>query len=126
MNDTFLLQITTPTQTFFDERAQFVSVTTIAGEIGILPNIAPIVTVLKAGPLRIKSSNKMMDAVSGEGFVKVRNNKVEILCNKCIWQHEREEETEEYDYDADLKKRIQSIEEHNRTKTEMLKKLSNK
>ena len=126
MENSFLLQITTPSQTFFDDTVQSVVINTKNGELGILSGLAPIVAILNPGLLKIKSNNKWMEAKAGDGFVKVRNNKVEILCNKCAWVHEIEEHQEAYNYESEMQKRIQSIDEHNRTKSELIKKLSNK
>jgi len=121
-----LLQITTPSHTFFDDMVESVTVTTMQGELGVLYGLAPIVSIIKSGPLTIKSNNKYMKAITGDGFIKVRNNKVEILCNKCLWEHEIEEEAAPYDHDKELQKRKQSIEEHNKTKTNLMKGLTNK
>lgn len=127
MENSFLLQITTPSSTFYDGEIESIVMTVALGQIGIMKGHSPLVSNLRPGFLKIKSNDNWMEAKNGEGFVKIRNNKVEILCSKCIWKHEIEEEDEEpYDHEKEREKRMQSIEEHNRTKSELIKKLSNK
>ncbi len=73
------LEIVTPEKKVFDETIDSVTVPTATGEVGILPNHAPLISSLKSGILSFnhKGVNEKM-VVSG-GFVEVSTNKVSIL-----------------------------------------------
>jgi F-type H+-transporting ATPase subunit epsilon len=127
MEQNFLLQITTPTQVFFDGFAEALTIQTPQGSFGILANIMPIVTILAQGSLQVKMRGKWMQAIAGQGFLKMRNNIITILCDNIVWEHEiNQDETQEYDEDSEMQKRMQSIREHHRTRSQMIKKLSRK
>jgi len=73
-------KIATPEKVVYENEIEQVSVPTMDGEITILPNHIPLVSVLKAGELRIKDKNgEQIMAVSG-GFLEMRGN------NELIWQ----------------------------------------
>ena len=73
------LEIVTPEKKVFDETVDSVTVPTATGEVGILPNHAPLISSLKSGILAVanKGASEQM-GVSG-GFVEVSDNKVSIL-----------------------------------------------
>ena len=58
------------------------------GELGVLPNHASLLTVLKAGELRIMKGNEETDIAITGGFLEVLGNKVTILADAA----ERSEE----------------------------------
>ena len=67
-------QIVTPEKTVSSEDVEQVSLPTTEGEITILPNHIPLVSIIKAGELRyIKNGEVFALAVSG-GFVEVRED----------------------------------------------------
>lgn len=75
-------KIITPEREIFSKEVDQVSLMTENGEITILPNHIPLVSVLKPGELRFKTAGeeKVM-AVSG-GFVEVKNdNSISILAD---------------------------------------------
>jgi F-type H+-transporting ATPase subunit epsilon len=73
------LEIVTPEKRVLDAEVDSVTVPTASGEVGILPNHAPLVSALKPGILTyaVKGSSERL-AVSG-GFVEVNNDKVAVL-----------------------------------------------
>jgi len=75
------LEIVTPEKRVLDAEVDSVTVTTATGEAGILPNHAPLISVLKPGILSYsaKGSTDRL-AVSG-GFVEVSNNAVTVLAD---------------------------------------------
>lgn len=88
---TLHLTITTPERVVFDEDVASVNVPTQMGEVGILPNHIPLVSVLQAGELHfVQAGTEQAMAVSG-GFVEVRDNRVIILADTA----ERAEEIDE-------------------------------
>lgn len=78
------LKIATPEKVVYENQIEQVSIPTMDGEITVLPNHIPLVSVLKAGELRIidKDGEHLM-AVSG-GFLEVRgNNELVILADNA-------------------------------------------
>lgn len=51
------------------------------GSLGILPNHAPLVTLLKGGELRVKTGSGEEALVVNGGFLEVVNNKVVVLAD---------------------------------------------
>ena len=73
------LEIVTPEKRVLDAEVDSVTVPTVTGEAGILPNHAPLISALKPGVLAYTtkgSTDKL--AVSG-GFVEVNHDKVSVL-----------------------------------------------
>lgn len=75
------LEIVTPKRIVFDDDVRFVVVPGVEGELGFLPDHAPLVSALDVGVLRVqKDGNTTKIALHG-GFVEVRDNKVTVLAN---------------------------------------------
>lgn len=75
-------KIVTPEKTIYENEIFQVTVPTMEGEITVLPNHIPLISVLKAGELKIKDkSGESQMAVSG-GFLEVRGkNEIVILAD---------------------------------------------
>ena len=73
------LEIVTPERKIFDETVDSVTVPTTTGEIGILPNHAPLISTLKSGILSVSTKGASQKMVVSGGFVEVSSNKVSIL-----------------------------------------------
>ncbi|MBU0598481.1 F0F1 ATP synthase subunit epsilon [Patescibacteria group bacterium] len=97
-------QITTPERIVFSDQIDEVVLPTAEGEIGILPNHIPLVSLLVPGEIKIKrgTAEEFM-AVSG-GFIEVRPDKVVVLADTA----EREEEIDEIRAE-EARKKAQSI-----------------
>jgi F-type H+-transporting ATPase subunit epsilon len=82
-------QIITPERVVSSDVIEQVSVPTLDGEITILPNHIPIVSVLKAGELKyLKSGEEFSLAVSG-GFLEIREGgNVVVLADTAEHAHE--------------------------------------
>ena len=66
---------------FTDENIDMVVAPAADGQVGILPNHAPLLTTLQVGELRVcKGPNEESIVVAG-GFMEVLNNKVTILAD---------------------------------------------
>jgi len=73
------IKIVTPEKIVYENEVYQVSIPTMSGEITVLPNHIPLVSVMKSGELRIKDkSGEVHLAVSG-GFVEVRGNNEIVL-----------------------------------------------
>jgi F-type H+-transporting ATPase subunit epsilon len=75
------LEIVTPEKKVIDQAVEAVYVPTAAGEIGILPNHAPLISTLKPGILSYIYKGSTERLVISGGFVEVSSNKVSILAD---------------------------------------------
>lgn len=77
------LEIVTPQRKVFSENVKFLVAPGTDGELGILPDHAPLITSLNIGILRIQQEGKNMKVVVSGGFMEVRNSKVTILATSA-------------------------------------------
>jgi F-type H+-transporting ATPase subunit epsilon len=75
------LEIVTPERKVFDEVVDAVTIPTTNGEIGVLPNHAPLISTLKPGVLTISNRGASERLAIAGGFVEVSANKVSILAD---------------------------------------------
>ena len=75
------LEIVTPERKVFDETVDAVTIPTTNGEIGILPNHAPLISTLKPGILSYSNHGTSERMVVAGGFVEISANKVSILAD---------------------------------------------
>lgn len=75
-------KIVTPEKTIYENEIYQVTIPTMEGEITVLPNHIPLISVLKAGELKFKDKEgEQQMAVSG-GFLEVRGkNEIVILAD---------------------------------------------
>ncbi|MBM3980043.1 MAG: ATP synthase F1 subunit epsilon [Planctomycetes bacterium] len=76
---TLKVVVVTPEKAVLDEAADMVILPMIDGELGVLPNRAPIIGRLGAGELRLKSGSAVKRLFIEAGFVQVRSNVVTVL-----------------------------------------------
>lgn len=93
------LKIVTPEKVIFEDNVSQVSVSTILGEITILPNHIPLVTQLAPGEIMVKHGNgkskeEDLMAVSG-GFIEVLPDQVVILADTAERAEDIDEERAE-------------------------------
>jgi len=110
--DRIKFKIATPEKVVYENDILQVSIPTTSGEITILPNHAPLVSILQAGELKIKDKDgEHLAAVSG-GFLEIRpNNEVVILADNA-------ERAEEIDIDRAEQARQRAIEQMAQAKAE--------
>lgn len=75
------LEIVTPEKKVFSDDVRFIIVPGEAGELGFLPNHAPLMSGLKIGLITVQQEAKRFKVSIGGGFVEVRNNKVTVLAD---------------------------------------------
>ena len=75
------LEIVTPEKKILDETVDTVTVPTATGEVGILPNHAPLISALKPGILSYADKGATERMVISGGFIEVNSNKVSILAD---------------------------------------------
>ena len=75
------LSIMTPERRVYSEEVDVVIVPGVEGQLGILPNHAPMLTALTCGELRVRQGDEEeIFAISG-GFMEVQSDRVTILAN---------------------------------------------
>ncbi|HOQ00317.1 MAG TPA: ATP synthase F1 subunit epsilon [Acetivibrio clariflavus] len=88
MSDTFYLEILTPDRKFFWGEVESLIVNTPSGQIGILKDHMPIVAVVEVGIVKIKKDGNWLEAVLGQGFMKVKQNRTVIIADTAEWPDE--------------------------------------
>ena len=87
MARTLLCEIVTPEKILYTNEVQMVVATTPAGEVGILPLHAPIVTTLAPGEVRLRFGDGAADweffSISG-GYLQVHEDKVIVLADAAV------------------------------------------
>jgi F-type H+-transporting ATPase subunit epsilon len=73
------LEIVTPEKKVLSDTVDSVTVPTASGEIGIMPNHAPLISTLKPGILTVNKSGVTEKMVVSGGFIEVSSNKVSVL-----------------------------------------------
>lgn len=75
------LEIVTPEKRVLDADVDMVAVPTATGEVGIMPNHAPMISALKPGILAYSIKGSIDKLAVAGGFVEVNNNMVSILAD---------------------------------------------
>lgn len=77
------LTITTPLETVYSESVDQITVSTVSGEITVLPNHVPLISHLKTGHVMVKNAdNETFFSIDG-GLLEVRNdNSVVVLSDR--------------------------------------------
>jgi len=91
-NKTLKFEIVTPERVVLSQEILQITVPTTSGEITVLPDHIPLVSVLKAGVIEIKRADNISEIISvSGGFIEVTKDKVVILADTA----ERAEELDE-------------------------------
>lgn len=88
---TIKFKIVTPERIVYEDTVDEVVVPTVEGEIAILPNHIPLISILQAGELRIKKGNEEKIIAVSSGFVQVNKNEVVILADTAEHAEEIDE-----------------------------------
>ncbi len=76
---TFKLSILSPRDKVFDQDAEMLIAPGSEGEFGVLANHAPMIALVKRGITRVTEGGQVKVFVTGEGFVDVSHNDVNML-----------------------------------------------
>ncbi|HHV64470.1 MAG TPA: F0F1 ATP synthase subunit epsilon [Peptococcaceae bacterium] len=79
MAQTFNLKVVAPDGQVLNQDVEFVVVPGDDGELGILPNHAPLIAGLTIGVIRYTAEGKVHKIAISGGFLEVVNNKVTVL-----------------------------------------------
>nr|YP_010157292.1 ATP synthase CF1 epsilon subunit [Solanum rostratum]AKZ21592.1 ATP synthase CF1 epsilon subunit [Solanum rostratum]QRG01439.1 ATP synthase CF1 epsilon subunit [Solanum rostratum] len=78
---TLNLSVLTPNRIVWDSEVEEIVLSTNSGQIGILPNHAPIATAVDIGILRIRLNNQWLTMALMGGFARIGNNEITVLVN---------------------------------------------
>lgn len=82
MASTIKLDVVTPERVVYSDDVNMIIARSLDGDLGVLPNHAPLITALKIGILRIKKDDRFSHlAISGGGFMEVSPEKITILAD---------------------------------------------
>nr|YP_009251650.1 ATP synthase CF1 epsilon chain [Colchicum autumnale]AKB92933.1 ATP synthase CF1 epsilon chain [Colchicum autumnale] len=78
---TLNLCVLTPNRIIWDSEVTEIILSTNSGQIGVLPNHAPIATAVDIGLLRIRLKDQWLTVALMGGFARIGNNEITILGN---------------------------------------------
>ena len=78
---TLNLCVLTPNRIIWDSEVKEIILSTNSGQIGVLPNHAPIATAVDIGLLRIRLNDQWLTVALLGGFARIGNNEITILGN---------------------------------------------
>lgn len=78
---TLNLCVLTPNRIIWDSEVKEIILSTNSGQIGVLPNHAPIATAVDIGLLRIRLNDQWLAVALMGGFARIGNNEITILGN---------------------------------------------
>lgn len=76
--------VVTPEKALLDEPADFVAVPMFDGELGVLPERAPLIGRLGCGELRLRRGMEVRRYFVEGGFVQVRGNTITVLTSHAL------------------------------------------
>ena len=74
----------TPEGAAYEGEAERLVVPGAAGEIGVLARHAPLVAMLKAGEIRIRSGGEWQSFAAGPGYFKVQRDRAIVLVDDAV------------------------------------------
>ena len=84
MADTLRLEIVTPDAVVYSEEVEMVTLPSVEGELGILPQHVPLMTQLVPGEIVVQRGGHDEFLAVGEGLVEVTGKRVAILTDMAI------------------------------------------
>jgi len=91
MANTIHVDIVSAEGEIFAGPAEMVFVPAKEGELGITPRHAPLLTLLKAGEVRVKTAEGEQSVFVGGGALEIQPNRVTILADTAIRAHDIDE-----------------------------------
>lgn len=85
----FRLEVFTPYRLFFADTVEFVSMTLVDGDIGIMAHHSPFTAPVETGVLRIKTKKGIWrNAFVSAGILEVTEVKTVLMADKAEWPEE--------------------------------------
>ena len=80
---TLNLCVLTPNRIVYNSEVKEIILPTNSGQIGVLPNHAPIATAVDIGILRIRLNDQWLTIVLMGGFARIGNDEITVLANEA-------------------------------------------
>jgi F-type H+-transporting ATPase subunit epsilon len=80
---TLNLRVMAPNRTVWTSEAQEIILSSNSGQIGILPNHAPLLTALDIGVMKVRINSQWTAVALMGGFAQIENNQMTILVNEA-------------------------------------------
>jgi F-type H+-transporting ATPase subunit epsilon len=74
-------KIATPERVVYKDEVDQITVPTMSGEITILPNHIPLISVLNSGEIIVKKGEELISMAVSGGFIEVLSEKVVVLAD---------------------------------------------
>src|SRR5947207_14574852 len=84
MANTLRLEIVTPEATVYSEDVEMVTLPTVEGQIGILPQHVPLMTQMVPGEMIVRKNGQNRFLAVGEGLVEISADHVAILTDLAV------------------------------------------
>jgi F-type H+-transporting ATPase subunit epsilon len=81
---TFDLSLVTPEGVAYEGEAEMLIVPGAAGEIGVLARHAPLVAMLKAGEIRVKTGGDWQTFAAGAGYCTIKQDRAVVLVDDAV------------------------------------------
>ena len=81
---TFDLSLVTPEGVAYEGEAEMLIVPGAAGEIGVLARHAPLVAMLKAGEIRVKTGGDWQTFAAGPGYCTIKQDRAVVLVDDAV------------------------------------------
>ena len=105
MTQKLILNIVTPEKQLVSEEVDQVNVPGTEGDLGILHDHAPILTLLRSGQLSYEKEGETVILVVSGGYLEVTDNRVTVLAETGEFMHEIDRERAEI-AQSDAEKRL--------------------
>ena len=105
MTQKLILSIVTPEKQLVSEEVDQVNVPGTEGDLGILHDHTPVLTLLRSGQLSYEKEGETVILVVSGGYLEVTDNRVTILAETGEFMHEIDRERAEI-AQADAEKRL--------------------
>jgi F-type H+-transporting ATPase subunit epsilon len=103
-----ILSIVTPEKQLVSEEVDQVNVPATEGDLGILYDHAPILTLLRSGQLSYEKDGEVVVLVVSGGYLEVTDNRVTVLAETGEFLHEIDRERAELAH-AEAEKRLGQV-----------------
>ena len=90
-NKTIHVDIVSAEGEIFAGEAEMVFVPAKEGELGITPRHAPLLTLIKAGEVRVKTADGETSVYVGGGALEVQPHKITVLADTALRAHDLDE-----------------------------------
>ncbi len=84
MPNTLKLEIVTPEARTYSEDVEMVTLPASEGEMGVLPQHAPLMTQILAGEIIVRKDGRDYFLAVGEGFVEITGERVAVMTDMAI------------------------------------------